>query len=110
MKIGTASVPVPPRRHRLWTSRQGERTLSVAVTDPQASAETLWAVRKTVARARRVMTSQERTLRQLLVIARAKAEEVFDRVYGVVRMRKAGVDLDQHPDRCTECSCGWQPG
>ena len=39
-----------------------------------------------------------RTLRQLLVVARARAEEVFDRVYGLVRMTRAGVDLDQHPE------------
>ena len=42
--------------------------------------------------------TQERTLRQLLFIAKARAEEVFDRAYGLVRMRRAGVDLDQHPD------------
>ena len=42
--------------------------------------------------------AQERTLRQLLVVARARAEEVFDRAYGLVRITRAGVYLDQHPE------------
>ena len=42
--------------------------------------------------------TQERTLRQLLVVARARGEEVFDRAYGLVRMRRAGMYLDQHPE------------
>ena len=40
----------------------------------------------------------DETLRQLLVIARARGKEVFDRVYGLVRIRRAGVDLNQHPE------------
>ena len=68
------------------------------VDDPEARAETLWAVRRAVARTLTDEDGQERTLRQLLFIARARAEEVFDRVYGLVRMRRAGVDLDQHPE------------
>ena len=31
-------------------------------------------------------------------IARARTEETFDRAYGLVRMKRAGVDLDQHPE------------
>ena len=38
------------------------------------------------------------TLRQILFIARRRAEEVFDRTYGLARMRGAGVDLDPHPE------------
>ena len=68
------------------------------VDDPEAAAETLWAVRRAVARTLTNEDAQERTLRQLLVVARARAEEVFDRAYGLVRITRAGVDLDQHPE------------
>ena len=74
------------------------RCEETAVTDPEAATETLWAVRRAVARTLTDEDAKERTLRQLLVIARGRAEEVFDRAYGLVRMRRAGVDLDQHPE------------
>ena len=74
------------------------RCEETGVTDPDAGIETLWAVRSAVARTLTDEDAQERTLRQLLVVAQARAEEVFDRVYGLVRMTRAGVDLDQHPD------------
>ena len=66
------------------------------VNDPEASAETLGAVRRAMARTLTDDDGQERTMRQLL--PRGRGEEVFDRVYGVVRMRRAGLDLDQHPE------------
>ena len=68
------------------------------VDDPEARAETLWAVRRAVARTLTDEDENGRTLRQLLSIARARGEEVFDRAYGLVRMRRAGVYLDQHPE------------
>ena len=74
------------------------RCAETGVDDPEARAETLWAVRRAVARTLTGDDAQERTLRQILFIARARAEEVFDRVYGLVRITKAGVDLDQHPE------------
>ena len=69
------------------------------VDDPEARAETLWAVRRAVARTLTDEDAQERTLRQTAgCIARARAEEVFDRAYGLVRITRAGVYLDQHPE------------
>ena len=67
------------RRHGLWKSRRCEET---EVDDPEARAETLWAVRRAVARTLTDEDENGRTLRQLLFIARGRAEENFDRVYG----------------------------
>ena len=74
-----------------------KRCEETGVTDPEAVTETLWAVRRAVAKAL-TDEDEQRTLRQLLIIARARAEETFDRGYGLVRMRRAGVDLDRHPE------------
>ena len=76
-------------------ARRCEKT---GVKDPEATTETLWAVRRAVARALTGDDAQERTLRQILSIAIGRAEEVFDRAYGLVRIQRAGVDLDQHPE------------
>ena len=74
------------------------RCQETGVADPEADTETLWAVRRAVARTLTEDDAQERTLCQLLVIARGRAEEVFDRAYGLVMITRAGVDLDQHPE------------
>lgn len=66
--------------------------------DPEAATETLWAVRKAVARTLLLEGGEHMTLRQILFIARRRAEEVSDRTYGLARMRRPGVDLDRHPD------------
>ena len=68
------------------------------MADPEAVTETLWAVRRAMVKALTDEDGQQRTLRQLLVIGRARGEEVFDRVYGLVRIRRAGVDLNRHPE------------
>ena len=75
-----------------------KRCEETGVTDPEAATETLWAVRRAVAKTLKDEDEHGRTLRQLLVIARTRAEEVFDQAYGLVRMERAGVDLDQHPE------------
>ena len=74
------------------------RCEETGVDDPEAATETLWAVRRAVARALTGDDAQERTLRQILSIAIGRAEEVFDRAYGLVRIQRAGVNLDQHPE------------
>ena len=64
--------------------------------DPGAAAEAEWAVRRIVAR---ILTGEEagdRTMRQILLLARGRASEVFDRAYGLRRIRRAGVDLEAH--------------
>ena len=55
------------------------------------------AVRRAVARTLTGEGAQERTLRQLLHSPGAGRRD-FDRAYGLVRMKRAGVDLDQHPE------------
>ena len=75
-----------------------KRCEETGVNDPEAATLTLWAVRKTVARTLVLEDGERMTLGQLLFMARARAEEVFDRVYGLARIQRAGVDLAQHPD------------
>ena len=75
-----------------------KRCEETGVTDPEAATLTLWAVRKAVARTLVLEDGERMTLRQRLFMARARAEEVFDRVYGLARIRRAGVDLDEHPE------------
>ena len=72
------------------------RCVETGVEDPGAAAEAEWAVRRIVAR---ILTGEEagdRTMRQILVLARGRAAEVFDRAYGLRRIRRAGVDMDAH--------------
>ena len=75
-----------------------KRCEETGVNDPEAAALTLWAVRKTVARTLVLEDGERMTLGQLLFMARARAQEVFDRTYGLARIRRAGVDLDEHPE------------
>ena len=74
------------------------RCEETGVNDPEAATLTLWAVRKAVARTLVLEDGERMTLRQLLFMAKARAEETFDRVYGLARIRRAGVDLDEHPE------------
>ena len=62
--------------------------------DPGAAAEVQWTVRRTVARTLTGEEAEDRTMRQILVLARGRAAEVFDRAYGLARIGRAGVDLE----------------
>ena len=64
--------------------------------DPGAAAEVEWAVRRTVTRTLTGKEAEDRTMRQILALARGRASEVFDRAYGLVRTGRAGVDLEAH--------------
>ena len=72
------------------------RCAETGVKDPGAAAEAEWAVRRTVARTLTGEEAGDRTMRQLLVLARGRTAEVFDRAYGLVRIGRAGVDLEVH--------------
>ena len=74
------------------------RCEETGVDDPEASPETMWAVRRAVSRGLVHEYHGTRTLGQALFIARGRASEVFDRAYAMARIRRAGVDLDQHPE------------
>ena len=71
--------------------------------DPGAAAEAEWAVRLTVARTLTGEEAEDRTMSQILVLARGRAAEVFDRACGLARIGRAGVDLDAHDEyRCLQ--------
>ena len=72
------------------------RCVETGVEDPGAAAEAKWAVRRIVARTLTGEKAGDRTMRQNLVLARGRAAEVFDRAYGLRRIRRAGVDMDAH--------------
>ena len=61
------------------------RCEETGVDDPEVATETLWVVRKAVARTLLLEDGEHMTLRQILFIARRRAEEVFDRTYGLAR-------------------------
>ena len=72
------------------------RCVETGVKDPGAAAEAEWAVRRTVARTLTGEEAGDRIMRQLLVLARGRAAEAFDRACGMARIRRAGVDLEAH--------------
>ena len=53
-------------------------------------------MRRTVARTLTGEEVEDRTRR--MVLARGRAAEVFDRAYGLARIKRAGVDLDAHDE------------
>ena len=59
-------------------------------TGPSAAAEAEWAVRRTVARTLTGEEAGDRTMLQLLVLARGRAAEAFDRACGMARIGRPG--------------------